>query len=256
MTACESISQLQNGVPEVRNLQSLDYAERYLEHRQGVFENSLNYLRDTEGGVAVISGPMHSSKSLIALALGECLTDDGKAVMYTKSEKDNRAPGVHSKNGDTYRGVTWMFEREDDDVLCEPDVLIIDEAQFIGVKEGQEYWRTKLIEVIQARREEGKTTIICLLDKDFKQDDWTISQLLVAEIAENGGQEFRCKSICMDCGEFADYTQRLVNRNDGQGMVPARRDDPVVMIGGVEAYEARCKDCHEVREAVGLEREV
>jgi thymidine kinase len=47
-------------------------------------------------------------------------------------------------------------------------------------------------------------------------------------------------AICMVCGEEATRTQRLVNGR------PARYDDPVVIIGASELYEARCRKHHEV----------
>jgi thymidine kinase len=47
-------------------------------------------------------------------------------------------------------------------------------------------------------------------------------------------------AICVCCGEEARRTQRLI---DG---VPAAYDDPVVLVGADEVYEARCRQCHEV----------
>jgi thymidine kinase len=39
-------------------------------------------------------------------------------------------------------------------------------------------------------------------------------------------------------------TQRLV---DGR---PARRDDPVILVGASERYEARCRGCHRLSDAM------
>ncbi len=47
-------------------------------------------------------------------------------------------------------------------------------------------------------------------------------------------------AICMVCGDEASRTQRLVNGK------PARYDDPVVIVGASELYEARCRVHHEV----------
>jgi thymidine kinase len=47
-------------------------------------------------------------------------------------------------------------------------------------------------------------------------------------------------AICMVCGEPASRTQRLINGR------PARYDDPVVVVGASELYEARCRRHHEV----------
>jgi thymidine kinase len=48
----------------------------------------------------------------------------------------------------------------------------------------------------------------------------------------------KLQAICMTCGEPASRTQRLVN---GQ---PARYDDPEIIVGASEMYEARCRQHH------------
>jgi len=47
-------------------------------------------------------------------------------------------------------------------------------------------------------------------------------------------------AICMVCGEPASRTQRLI---DGK---PAKYNDPVVIVGASELYEARCRIHHQV----------
>ena len=47
-------------------------------------------------------------------------------------------------------------------------------------------------------------------------------------------------AICVVCGAPASRTQRLI---DGR---PAAYDDPIILVGGSESYEARCRHCHEV----------
>ena len=50
-------------------------------------------------------------------------------------------------------------------------------------------------------------------------------------------------AICVLCGAPASRNQRLI---DGQ---PAPYDSPMIMVGGQESYEARCRACHEVPRA-------
>jgi thymidine kinase len=50
----------------------------------------------------------------------------------------------------------------------------------------------------------------------------------------------KLQAICMVCGEAASRTQRLVNGH------PARYNDPIVIVGASEMYEARCRQHHEV----------
>jgi thymidine kinase len=47
-------------------------------------------------------------------------------------------------------------------------------------------------------------------------------------------------AICMICGEPATRTQRLINGE------PAHFNDPVVVVGAAEMYEARCREHHVV----------
>jgi thymidine kinase len=50
----------------------------------------------------------------------------------------------------------------------------------------------------------------------------------------------KLQAICMVCGEPATRTQRLVNG------IPAHYNDPVVIVGASELYEARCRLHHQV----------
>jgi thymidine kinase len=51
----------------------------------------------------------------------------------------------------------------------------------------------------------------------------------------------KLQAICVVCGGLASRTQRLIN---GQS---AAYDDPVILVGASEVYEARCRGCHVVR---------
>jgi thymidine kinase len=51
----------------------------------------------------------------------------------------------------------------------------------------------------------------------------------------------KLQAICVKCGGPASRTQRLINGR------PAAYDDPIIMVGASEVYEARCRGCHEVR---------
>src|SRR6266480_4542511 len=48
------------------------------------------------------------------------------------------------------------------------------------------------------------------------------------------------QAICVVCGGPATRNQRLVNGK------PALWDSPIIMVGGRESYEARCRHCHRV----------
>jgi thymidine kinase len=50
----------------------------------------------------------------------------------------------------------------------------------------------------------------------------------------------KLQAICVKCGQLATRNQRLI---DGR---PAPAEGPTIQVGGLESYEARCRDCHDV----------
>lgn len=106
-------------------------------------------------------------------------------------------------------------------------VVGIDEAQFFD---------EQIVSIAETLAERGLRVIIAGLDMDFRGEPFGPMPLLMAK-AERVD---KLQAICMVCGEPASRTQRLVN---GQ---PARYDDPVVIVGAAELYEARCRLHHEV----------
>ena len=115
------------------------------------------------------------------------------------------------------------------DLAPDTTVVAIDEVQFFD---------PEIIDVCDTLAEQGKRVICAGLDTDFRGVPFgPIPDLMArAEMVD------KLHAICVVCGEEASRTQRLI---DGR---PARADDPVVLVGAAEVYEARCRQCHEVLE--------
>ena len=113
------------------------------------------------------------------------------------------------------------------DLAPDTTVVAIDEVQFFD---------PGVIAVCDSLAERGKRVICAGLDTDFRGEPFgPIPDLMArAELVD------KLHAICVVCGEEASRTQRLI---DGR---PARSDDPVVLVGAAEVYEARCRQCHEV----------
>jgi len=111
----------------------------------------------------------------------------------------------------------------------EPDTTVVgvDEVQFFD--EG-------IVDVVEQLAEKGMRVIVTGLDMDFRGEPFGCMPELMA-LAE---KVEKLQAICMVCGEAASRTQRLVDSK------PARYDDPLVVVGAQEMYEARCRKHHEV----------
>jgi thymidine kinase len=106
-------------------------------------------------------------------------------------------------------------------------VVAVDEAQFFD-------WEISVVCTELADR--GLRVILAGLDMDFRGEPFGPMPLLMAEAEE----VTKLQAICLECGAPASRTQRLI---DG---LPAGYDDPIILVGGSESYEARCRSCHKV----------
>ena len=81
--------------------------------------------------------------------------------------------------------------------------------------------------------------IIAGLDMDFRGEAFGPMPQLLAQAEKVD----KLQAICQVCGAPASRSQRLL---DGK---PADYDDPVILVGAEEVYEARCRSCHKVPRA-------
>lgn len=113
------------------------------------------------------------------------------------------------------------------DLQPDTTVVAIDEVQFFD---------QDVIEICDALAERGKRVICAGLDTDFRGVPFGP----IPDLMARSEQVDKLHAICVVCGEEASRTQRLI---DGR---PAAFDDPVVLVGAAEVYEARCRQCHQV----------
>jgi thymidine kinase len=185
------------------------------------------------GSIEVITGSMFSGKTDELIRRLRRATIARQKVQVFKPSIDNRyaVQKVTSHAGSDYEAVPIQKAA---DILClkNPDttVVAIDEAQFFD---------SEIIAVAHAMADQGVRVIVAGLDTDFRGEPFGPMPVLMAQ-AERVD---KLQAICMVCGEPATRTQRLVNGR------PARYDDPVVIVGASELYEARCRTHHEVPRA-------
>ena len=116
---------------------------------------------------------------------------------------------------------------------AEIPALVSTDTSVVGVDEVQ-FFDPGIVQVVRDLVASGRRVICAGLDLDFRGEPFGPVPTLLA-LAERVD---KLEAICVVCGESATRTQRIVNG------VPADYDDPIIVIGAQEAYEARCRGCH------------
>lgn len=118
---------------------------------------------------------------------------------------------------------------------AEIPALVAPETTVVGIDEVQ-FFDAGIVDLVRELVAGGRRVICAGLDLDFRGEPFGPVPVLLA-LAERVD---KLEAICVVCGEPATRTQRIVNG------VPAFWDEPIIVIGAKEAYEARCRTCHEV----------
>jgi len=182
------------------------------------------------GGIEVICGSMFSGKTEELLRRVKRAEIARQKVQVFKHSLDYRfeTTRVASHNG-IHREAQVVQKASQILEYLELDttVVAIDEVQFFD-------WT--IAETCNGLADMGIRVIAAGLDMDFRGEPFGPMPLLMA-MAESVE---KLQAICVKCGRPASRTQRLINGE------PASFDDPVIMVGASEVYEARCRACHEV----------
>ncbi|MGB9779607.1 thymidine kinase [Caldanaerobacter sp.] len=182
------------------------------------------------GFIEVIVGPMFSGKSEELIRRIRRAQIAKQKVQVFKPAIDDRysIDKVVSHNGSSISAISVADSSEILKLLEEDtQVVAIDEIQFFD---------QSLVDVVREIADMGKRVICAGLDMDFRGEPFGPTPYIMA-IAESVD---KLTAICVKCGNPATRTQRLINGK------PAKYDDPIILVGAHETYEARCRKCHEV----------
>jgi len=100
------------------------------------------------------------------------------------------------------------------------EVVAIDEAQF---------FENALVDVSKKLAKQKKRVIVAGLDTDYRGEPFGPMPQLMCE----ADYVDKLRAICVNCGNPATYTQRK------------SKDRQRVIIGELDIYEARCRNCYE-----------
>ena len=185
-------------------------------------------MKHHSGRIEVICGSMFCGKTEELIRRVRRAIIAGQKVKVFKPSLDHRY-GIQNITSHTGQTIAALPVASSEDILeqanSDTTAAAIDEAQFFD--EG-------LVQVAQTLADRNIRVIIAGLDLDFRGEPFGSMPHLMC-IAED---VTKLHAICMICGQSASRTQRLVN---GQ---PASYDEPIILVGAQESYEARCRRHH------------
>ena len=187
-------------------------------------------MRHIHGSIEVVCGSMFSGKTdeLIRRLVRATIAKQKVQVFKPAIDVRYAVEKVTSHAGANYDAVPVANANEIPAKLDQDTTVVgIDEAQFFD---------PQVAEVAQELAARGVRVIVAGLDMDFRGEPFGPMPFILAK-AERVD---KLHAISMVCGDEASRTQRLVNGK------PAKYDDPVVIVGASELYEARCRAHHEV----------
>ncbi|HJN42032.1 MAG: thymidine kinase [Anaerolineales bacterium] len=191
------------------------------------------------GSIEVVTGSMFSGKTEEVLRRLRRARIARQQVQVFKPKLDVRfgRDKVKSHSGAEFQAAAVEASAEIlDCVNADTTVVAIDEAQFFD---------PDLTEICDRLAQRGVRVIVAGLDQDFRGEPFGPMPLLLAQ-AEH---VHKLHAICMVCGQAASRTQRMI---DGR---PAFYEEPIVLVGGSDSYEARCRVHHEVPHQAEIQAE-
>jgi len=188
------------------------------------------YLKQREGWIEVITGPMYAGKTEELIRRVKRLEFARQNIIVFKPQMDTRyaLDEVVSHNNTRTRSVHITSAKEIMDyVNDQTDVIAIDEIQFLD---------EEAVRICEHLADSGIRVIVSGLDRDFRGEPFSFMPKLLA-LAE---EVTKLSAICVCCATPATRTQRIVNGK------PANYTDPIILVGAKDSYEARCRHCHDV----------
>lgn len=188
------------------------------------------YLSQKEGWIEVITGPMFAGKTEELIRRIRRLQYAKRNIVVFKPAIDIRYADseVVSHNDTRTKSISISKASEImDNIDIDTDVVAVDEIQFLD---------EEAVEICEYLADQGIRVIVSGLDRNFRGEPFSFMPKLLS-LAED---VTKLSAICVKCQSPATRTQRIINGR------PANYDDPIILVGAKDSYEARCRSCHEV----------
>ena len=183
----------------------------------------MNWTKGNLGWIEGICGPMFSGKTEELIRRLRRAEIARQRVQIFKPTIDQRYDDDHLvSHSDLKIRSVGVCDAADFEAKLDPrtEVICIDEVQFIGIE---------LVDIVVGLADRGKRIIVAGLDTDYLGRPFhPIPELLA--VADDITKTL---AICMQCGNPAKHTQRLVANED------------LIVVGAAGLYEARCRLCFE-----------
>jgi thymidine kinase len=191
------------------------------------------------GSVEVITGCMFSGKTEELIRRLERVRIAQQGVLLFKPTIDDR----YSR-----RAVVTHYGREFQALPLEPGQETLARATEVAGEEALRgcavvafdegnFFSARLPSLCEELASLGKRVIVAGLDLTFAGEPFGPMPVLMAL----SDRVDKLSAVCVVCGAPATRSQRLVEG------APAPADDPVIKVGGMGTYEARCRSCYETR---------
>ncbi|SVB01887.1 uncharacterized protein METZ01_LOCUS154741 [marine metagenome] len=172
------------------------------------------------GWIEVICGSMFSGKT-------EELIRRLRRAQIAKMNITIFKPHLDSRYSDDHIVSHNQLKMKSHIVKSTDEILeLAEDADVIGIDEGQ-FFDNSILDVCKTLAGSGKRVIVAGLDTDFRGLPFGPMPQLMCE----ADYLDKLRAICVKCGNPASYTQRTSS------------DAEQVVIGELDKYEARCRNC-------------
>lgn len=188
----------------------------------------------SKGRLEIVCGSMFSGKSeeLIRRIRRAEFAQQKMCVFKHRIDDRMSIDYIHAHSGDKFKAIALENP-------ADMELFVTDDIRVIAIDEVQ-FFSQEIIPTILSFVESGKRVIAAGLDLDFRGLPFGPMPTLMAV----ANSVLKLNAVCMTCGNDAHFSQRLINGR------PAKFDDPILLIGAQDCYQARCRDCYTIDKTV------